>query len=217
MIELKNVSRVFTHGNHTYTALTDVTLIVPDGSFQVLAGPSGSGKTTLLNLIGGMDQPTTGQVLVDGQAIHGLDEKGLALYRRQSAGFIFQGHNLIETLTVLENILLPLQLNGKADHDTVTRMLDRVGLADKGDLLPPMLSGGEQQRVAIARALIHQPHMVLADEPTANLDFATGETIVTLLHDLHKELNITIIMATHDPRIIDKAESVIRLVDGSIR
>lgn len=217
MINIQNVTRQFTQGVHTYTALNDVSLNVSQGSFNVLAGPSGSGKTTLLNLIGGMDQPTTGQVLVDGQAIHELDEKGLAVYRRGSVGFIFQGNNLVDSLTVFENILLPLQLNGSSDFSAAESMLGRVGLSDKRDLFPVMLSGGEQQRVAVARALIHSPHIVLADEPTANLDSATGETVVQLLHDLHQELNISIIMATHDPRIIDKAERVIQLVDGKVQ
>lgn len=217
IVSLKSVSRVFKTGQIKVHAVNNVSLQIPQGSFQVIAGASGSGKTTLLNLIGGLDHSTSGEVNVAGRNLNTLDEQTLSVFRRHQAGFIFQGNNLLATLTAFENIEIPLILIGAPERKAkVETILADVGLHDKGAMFPQYLSAGEQQRVAVARALVHSPEIVLADEPTANLDSQTGAEIVELLKNLNRKLNRTILLATHDPRIIDRNENVIMLRDGKI-
>lgn len=217
-IRLEGVSKVFRSHGFEITAVSDVTLKVPERALLVIAGPSGSGKTTLLNLIGGMDRPSSGEIVVGGLHLGGLDEEGLALYRRRRIGFIFQGNNLLPSLTVSENVAFPLLLLGEDNvKEKVHAVLGHVGLAERGASSPQDLSGGEQQRVAIARALVHSPAIVLADEPTANLDSRTGEEIFLLLERMNRLTGAIIIFATHDPVIVENAPWVLRLHDGKIQ
>jgi putative ABC transport system ATP-binding protein len=217
-IRLEGVSKVFRSHGFEITALSDVTFGVPERALLVIAGPSGSGKTTLLNLMGGMDRPSSGEIVVGGLHLGGLDEKGLALYRRRRIGFIFQGNNLLPSLTVSENVAFPLLLLGEESvREKVHAVLGHVGLSKRGGSFPQDLSGGEQQRVAIARALIHSPGIVLADEPTANLDSRTGQDIFLLLEKMNRLTGTVIIFATHDPAIVDNAPWVLRLHDGKIQ
>jgi putative ABC transport system ATP-binding protein len=218
VIRLEGVSRVFRGHGFEITAVSDVTLEIPERALLVIAGPSGSGKTTLLNLMGGLDRPTSGEITARGLPLGGLDEEGLALYRRRQIGFIFQGNNLLPSLTVSENVELPLLLLGEDDmRQKVNAVLEHVGLARRGASFPQDLSGGEQQRVAIARALVHSPSIVLADEPTANLDSRTAEDIFFLLQRMNRLTGTIIIFATHDPVIVERAPSVLRLHDGKIQ
>ncbi len=217
VIRLDNVSRVFKSNGSVVNAVSSVSFAVPGQSIWVLAGPSGSGKTTLLNLIGGMDRPTSGEIIVGNYHLNQMDEKELALFRRFHVGFIFQGNNLIPTFTVYENVELPLLLTSAGRMDEkIKEMLDTVGLKDRASFLPRRLSGGEEQRVAIARALVHSPSVVLADEPTANLDSETAADIFDLLLELNDKLKTIIVFATHDPMIVDKANNVLKLADGKI-
>lgn len=218
VIRLEDVSRVFRSHGFEITAVSGVTCTIPAHALLVIAGPSGSGKTTLLNLIGGLDRPTTGDIFVGDLPLGSLDEQGLALYRRRHVGFIFQGNNLLSSLTVSENVEFPLLLLGEDSvREKVNTMLQHVGLAHRGASFPQDLSGGEQQRVAIARALVHSPSIVLADEPTANLDSRTGEEIFLLLQKMNRLMRTIIIFATHDPLIVENAPSVLRLHDGKVQ
>ncbi|MEM6252747.1 MAG: ABC transporter ATP-binding protein [Cyanobacteria bacterium P01_D01_bin.156] len=199
--------------------LSDLSLTFDEGQFIVLLGQSGSGKSTLLNLISGIERPTAGEVLIDGVPITKLDERTCTLFRRDEIGIIFQFFNLIPTLTVLENVTLPQELAGNAPGDVeaqATSILDRVGLGDRTSAFPDKLSGGQQQRVAIARALVHEPRLILADEPTGNLDEETGETVLQLLLDLTRNANKTLIMATHNPDIAKYADRVLRVHEGQL-
>jgi len=187
--------------------------------FLAIMGPSGSGKSTLLHLLGGLDRPTSGEVLLDGQALSTLSDEQITTLRRQRIGFIFQFYNLIPTLTARENIALPLLIDGqplKHHEDTLNRLLALVGLEDRADHRPDQLSGGQQQRVAIARAFVNHPHIVLADEPTGNLDSRAGTAILELLCKAQEEMRATIIMVTHDPRAASDGERLIYLQDGRI-
>jgi putative ABC transport system ATP-binding protein len=214
---LRQVTKIFNSGRTKVAAVSDVDLTLPAGSFTVIAGSSGSGKTTLLQLIGGIERPTAGDLWVAAHHLNTLDERGLALFRRKRVGFIFQSHNLIQTLTVYENIELPLMLNGiKERKGSVMSLLDQVGLADQRDRFPKQLSGGQQQRVAVARALVHAPTMVLADEPTGNLDSATAEEVFILMATLGRQHAATILFATHDPLILQRAQRVVHMQDGRI-
>jgi len=218
-VELRNLSRDFAEGTTQRRVLNDLSLGFEEGTFVVLLGQSGSGKSTLLNLISGIEQPTSGTVLVDGIPITDLNERTRTLFRRDEMGFIFQFFNLIPTLTVLENVTLPQELAGNAPQVVQTKaraLLDKVGLADRADAYPDKLSGGQQQRVAIARALVHEPRLILADEPTGNLDEETGETVLQLLLDLTRKANKTLIMATHNPDIAQAADRVLRVHDGHL-
>jgi putative ABC transport system ATP-binding protein len=218
MIELKKVTRSYSHGTRTILALHDVSLYIKTGEFLSVMGPSGSGKSTLLNLIGGLDQPSSGEIFVDSRPLHGISDDELTLIRRRRIGFIFQFFNLLPILTASENVSLPLLLEGlsyskvkpKADS-----LLHKVGLAERTGHRPEQLSGGEMQRVAIARALIADPAVLLADEPTGNLDSRTSEDIFQLLTALHAE-GQTIVMVTHDPRAAAHGTRVVTLRDGSI-
>jgi len=197
--------------------LTDVDLVVEPGEFLALAGPSGSGKTTLLNLLGCLDQPDGGSVSLDGQPMSGLSSAELSRVRAARIGFIFQSFNLIPVLTALENVELALRLSGQPSGlDRCQAALDDVGLGDLGDRRPSQLSGGQQQRVAIARALVKRPALVIADEPTANLDSATGEGVLDLMRGLNETQGATFVFSTHDPMVIERARRVVRLRDGRV-
>ena len=195
-------------------AVAGVSLNLPAGEFIVFLGPSGSGKTTLLNMIGGLDRPTRGRVVVAGEEIGGFDDQRVTQYRRQSVGFIFQFFNLIPTLTARENVELAAELVGEADG--ATRALKQVGLADRSDHFPSELSGGEQQRVAIARALVKQPLLILADEPTGSLDYETALKVLRSLRDVTREQNQSVLLVTHNSVIGQMADRVIRLRSGEV-
>ena len=219
MIKLTNLSRQFRRGQTAVDALRGVDLTIDSGEFVALVGPSGSGKSTLLNLLGGLDRPSVGQLWFDGLPLHSADEKTLTVHRRQRIGFIFQSFNLLPRLTAQENVAIPLMLAGVAAAERQQRaqtMLEKVGLGHRLDHYPTELSGGEQQRVAIARALIHQPALLLADEPTGNLDSATGQTIMRLLQTLNEEQGVTLIVVTHDDEVAAYAGRIVKLRDGQI-
>jgi putative ABC transport system ATP-binding protein len=214
-----DLSRTFEMGETTITALRGIDLEVSKGEFVALAGPSGSGKSTLLNLVGGLDRPTGGHLWVDGVDLSTSKEKALTEHRRQRVGFVFQSFNLLPRLTALENVALPLMFVGVPEQKRLERaeaLLIGVGLQDRMDHRPNQLSGGEQQRVAIARALVGQPAIILADEPTGNLDSATGSEIMALLRRLNREQAVTLLLVTHDPEAASFADRVIKLRDGQI-
>ena len=219
VITINNLVKRFPVGGDYFTALKDVGLTLNKGEFTGLVGPSGSGKTTLLNIIGGLDSPTEGQVSVLGQALNDTSHGERARLRRKHMGFIFQSYNLLPVYTVFENVELPLILN-KIDPQErdkkVARAIEWVGLSDKRDSRPAMLSGGECQRTAIARAIVHQPSLVLADEPTANLDAENSHHIMKILVRLNEELSTSFIFATHDEKIMAYLRRIIHLDDGEI-
>jgi putative ABC transport system ATP-binding protein len=219
VVALRGLRKVFTEGGRERVVLDSLDLTFDTGEFVVLLGHSGSGKSTLLNLISGIDQPSSGDVDILGTTITRLSERDRTLFRRDHIGFVFQFFNLIPTLNVLENITLPRELAGadrKAAEAGAMRLLERVGLADRRHASPDKLSGGEQQRVAIARALLHDPLLVLADEPTGNLDDVTGDRVLGLLLELTRDAGRTLIMATHNPGIADLADRVLQLHDGAL-
>jgi putative ABC transport system ATP-binding protein len=216
---VKDVSKTYRLGKVTVTALAGVSLGVEGGEFLAVAGPSGSGKTTLLNLIGCLDRPTSGEIVVDGEATSAMSPGRRAELRAEKLGFVFQTFNLIPVLTAAENVEYPLLL-GRRRGDPAERVraaLADVGLADRARHRPPELSGGQQQRVAIARALVTEPALVLADEPTANLDSRTGQEIVDLMRRLNRERRTTFVFSTHDPRIMKAADRVLEISDGRLR
>ena len=218
-VELQHLSKTYREGEAERVVLRDVSLTVASGEIVVLVGRSGSGKSTLLNLIAGIDRPTAGTVAVNGTDLTALDEQARTLFRRRHIGFVFQFFNLIPLLTVEENLLLPLDLNGRADAEGVERaraLLERVGLAGRGDSFPERLSGGEQQRVAIARALIHDPDIILADEPTGNLDADTAADVLGLLDALAREAGRTVLMATHSREVIGVADRIFTVQRGAL-
>ena len=212
MIELKDVEKYY-GGTHVLKGLN---LQVEKREFLAVTGSSGSGKSTLLNLIGGMDRPDRGSVSVSGEAVSSYGDEELTRYRRDKIGFIFQFFNLLPNLTVLENIEIPLLLKGKDDAGRVQSFILRLGLTGKSESYPYQLSGGEQQRVAIARALIHDPELILADEPTGSLDSDTGRRIMEIIRDLAEESGKTVILVTHEPNIAAFAHKTVRLKDGVI-
>lgn len=219
IIAISQVTRRFTTGDSTLTALDAVSLSIVPGSYVALLGRSGSGKSTLLNIMCGIDQPTSGEVWVLGEAVHQLREPALTLLRRRAFGFIFQFFNLLPTLTVLENILLPGQLAGgalAALRPRALQLLEEMGLAARASTYPDRLSGGEQQRVAICRALLNDPPILLADEPTGNLDTETGAGVLALLDQLHQEQGKTIVLVTHAPDAAARAQRRIVLRDGRL-
>ncbi len=218
MIQLENVSREYGDGKVVH-ALDHVSLRIERGERVAVMGPSGSGKSTLLNLICGLDEASSGRIVIDGADIASLDDDARTRLRREKIGMIFQTFNLLPTLTATENISLPLRLQGIARKDAeqrANRMLEKVGLAERATHRPDELSGGERQRIAIARALIFEPPVLLADEPTGNLDSKTGQEILTLLDDLHREFNTTILMVTHNEEAAAHCDRIIRLRDGKI-
>ncbi len=219
VVKIDNVTRVYEVGKVETQALRGVSLSIENGEFTALVGPSGSGKTTLLQLIGCLDQPTTGHVYINGKDVSSLNRNQRADMRRGTIGFIFQFFALIPTLTAYENVEMPLLLDGmaaKERQERVTELLEAVGLSDRANNRPDQLSGGQQQRVAIARALATKPTLVLADEPTANLDTANGKQIMDIMTQLNKETGVTFIFATHDPRVFKYARRTITLRDGLI-
>jgi len=218
VIELRQVTKVYRKGRVEVKALNGVDLAIKDGELAVIVGVSGSGKTTLLNLIGGLDVPTSGSVFVNGADISKMDSRQLTLYRRQKVGFVFQFFYLIPTLTVLENVMLPLvplSMSAKEKQEKALRLIEEVGLSKRVNHLPGELSGGEQQRVAIARALVNDPQILLADEPTSDLDTETGNQIIELLRKFHAK-GKTLIIATHDERLAQIASHVVRMRDGKV-
>jgi len=219
MIKLQQVSRVYRMGHHTINALDSVDFTIESGEFVSILGVSGSGKSTLLHLIGGLERPSTGQILVDGKELGSLNNNELAAYRNQKVGFVFQQFNLIPTLTALENVALPLTLAGVNYSERIRRALTAlksVGLAERTAHRPSELSGGELQRVAIARAIVNEPDIILADEPTGNLDSITGQGIVELLSNLNAKRGVSVIVATHAIEIASHTSRKIRLADGRI-
>jgi putative ABC transport system ATP-binding protein len=218
LIELKDVRKKYKRDAIEIPVLDGVSMAVAEGDFLALMGPSGSGKSTLLNLLAGIDQPTSGTITIGGTTISGLSERGLAAWRSRHVGFIFQLYNLIPVLTAFENVELPLLLTGlskKQRRDHVMVALDIVNLSDRAGHYPRQLSGGQEQRVAIARAIVTDPTLLLADEPTGDLDAKSGDEILTLLQRLNKEFKKTIIMVTHDPHAADRASHVYHLEKGT--
>jgi putative ABC transport system ATP-binding protein len=218
-VRLENVAKHYELGRTRVPALQDVSLSVEKGEFMAIAGPSGSGKSTLLNLIGCLDQPTSGRVLVGGQDVSALRDDALSDLRSHTLGFIFQTFNLIPVLSALENVEFPLVIRGgsaKEQRSRALQALEEVGLRDFARHRPDELSGGQRQRVAVARALVTDPLIVLADEPTANLDSATGEAIIALMLEINRRDGTTFIFSTHDPRVMAQAHRVVRLADGRI-
>ena len=219
VVRAVGLARRFKMGNAFVDALRGVDLSVERGEFVALVGPSGSGKSTVLNLIGGLDRPTGGEVWIDGVELGATDERTLTRHRREHVGFVFQTFNLLPRLTAVENVALPLMFSGVPRRERLDRartLLESVGLGQRLTHRPGQLSGGEQQRVAIARALVGHPALLLADEPTGNLDTTTGAEIMALLKDLNQETELTLLVVTHDPEVASFADRVVTLRDGRV-
>lgn len=217
MIEVQGLYKTFTSGRGKVTALEDLSISVAKGENFIVAGRSGSGKTTLLNCIGGLETPDRGSIRCDGVEIHRLSRRALARFQRERVGFVFQQGNLLSYLTVGENLALPLALNGVAAKERnmrVIALLETIGLPNHGPALPRELSGGETQRVAFARAIVHNPRILLADEPTASLDSATGAQLIGLMASLSRQRQCTLLVASHDPEVIHTADHLLQLKDG---
>ena len=216
-LETRRLTRTLDSAGHPLTVLRDVDLAVPAGQFVAILGPSGSGKSTLLGLLAGLDRPTSGEVLYDGGPIHTLSEDRLARLRRNNVGFVFQSFHLLRNLTALENVLLPLELiRARRARERATALLVEVGLADRGHHYPSQLSGGEQQRVALARAFVHRPPLLLADEPTGNLDSKTGGAVLEILLRLQQDHGSTLVLVTHDEAVASRADRQVHLRDGEV-
>ena len=219
MLVIDHVSKIYRVGGQDFTALHDISLEIEEGAFMSFVGPSGSGKTTIVNLIGGLDQPTSGEILFKGRSLSQMDRNALATYRRENIGFIFQSYNLLPVYTVYENVLFPLLLNDMKESDVrekVRSLIDQVGLTPEIKKKPAELSGGQCQRVAIARALIKNPALVLADEPTANLDAENSYHILELMLKLNREFRAAFIFCTHDEKVTKYVRREVRLDDGTI-
>ncbi len=217
ILKAENLKKYYPLGNTVVKALDGVNLSVEKGEFLSIVGKSGSGKSTLLHMLGGLDNPTSGRVLADGQDISQMDRDSLTIFRRRKIGFVFQNYNLLPLLNVYENVVLPIQLDGiRPDKDYVNHILDMLGLSEKRYAMPGQLSGGQQQRTALARALAAKPAIVLADEPTGNLDTRTGQDVLGLLKISQEQLNQTVVMITHDEEIAQMSQRIIRLEDGRI-
>jgi putative ABC transport system ATP-binding protein len=216
MLRCESLTRTFLSGGHELPVLKSITLDVPDGSFVAILGPSGSGKSTLLGLLAGLDRPTTGRVWLDGVELGALSEDERARLRGQKVGFVFQSFQLIPTLTARENIQVPLELRGLEAQERADELLGRVGLTGRGHHYPAQLSGGEQQRVALARAFSHRPRVLFADEPTGNLDAATGARVIELMSELNREVGTTLVLVTHDQSLAGRAGRIVRLHDGAL-
>jgi putative ABC transport system ATP-binding protein len=216
MLIVRKLEKSYRSGGQELAVLRDVNFTIETGETVAIVGHSGSGKTTLLGLLAGLDRPTTGAVLLEGTELGTLSEDERARLRRERIGFVFQAFQLIPTLTARENVEVPLELRGTPDPARARALLERVGLGGRGHHYPAQLSGGEQQRVAIARAFIHAPRILFADEPTGNLDRATGNRIVDLLFELNREQGTTLVLVTHDPDLATRAGRVIRLEDGAV-
>ena len=217
ILETKDLRKIYGSGDTEVRALDGVNLSVENGEFVAIVGTSGSGKSTLLHMLGGLDRPTGGSVTVDGKEIFGLKDEALTIFRRRKIGFVFQSYNLVPMLNVYENIVLPIQLDGRqVDEGFVSEIVETLGLDGRLDALPNQLSGGQQQRVAIARALAAAPAIVLADEPTGNLDSRTSQDVLGLLKVTSQKFSQTIVMITHNEEIAQLADRIIRIEDGRI-
>ena len=216
MIRCSGLTKTYLSGGRPLTVLKNITLQIEAGGAAAIVGPSGSGKSTLLALLAGLDQPTSGTVWLDGSDITRLTEDERARFRGQKVGFIFQSFHLIPTLTAQENVQVPLELRGEPAVDQAVQLLTRVGLGDRLHHYPTQLSGGEQQRVAIARAFSTRPRILFADEPTGNLDAATGARVIELLTELNREFGTTTVLVTHDQDLARRAQRIIRLADGAV-
>ena len=217
ILETKNLRKIYGSGDTEVKALDGVNLSVENGEFVAIVGTSGSGKSTLLHMLGGLDRPTSGSVTVDGKNIFALKDEALTIFRRRKIGFVFQSYNLVPVLNVYENIVLPIQLDGRrVDEDFIGKIVKTLGLDGRLDALPSQLSGGQQQRVAIARALAAKPAIILADEPTGNLDSKTSQDVLGLLKVTSQKFAQTIVMITHNEEIAQMADRIIRIEDGRI-
>ena len=217
ILETQGLTKIYGSGETAVHALRGVDLTVENGEFVAIVGTSGSGKSTLLHMLGGLDRPTAGKVLVDGQDIFALKDEALTIFRRRRVGFVFQSYNLVPMLSVYENIVLPIQLDGaKVDEDYVSEVIRTLGLSDRLHSLPNQLSGGQQQRVAIARALATKPAIVLADEPTGNLDSKTSQDVLGLMKVTSQRFGQTMVMITHNEEIAQLADRIVRIEDGRI-
>ena len=217
ILKTKGLSKCYVNGSENLMALSSTDLSIEKGEFVAIVGPSGSGKSTLLHLLGGLDKPSEGKVFINGQDISEMSESKLAEFRRKNIGFIFQAYNLVAVLTAEENIYLPMTFEGeRLDKKYIDEIVDFLGLSKRINHFPSELSGGQQQRVAIARALATQPALILADEPTGNLDTKTTEEVMTLLQKSVKKYNQTLVMITHNPNIANKADRIIEVEDGRI-
>lgn len=217
ILETKDLKKIYGKNETAVKALNGVNLKVENGEFIAIVGTSGSGKSTLLHMLGGLDRPTSGNVIVDGKEIGALKDEELTIFRRRKIGFVFQNYNLVPVLNVYENIVLPIQLDGNTpDTEYVDKIINTLGLEDKINNLPNNLSGGQQQRVAIARALASKPAIILADEPTGNLDSKTSQDVLGLLKVTSQKFNQTIVMITHNEEIAQLADKIIRIEDGNI-
>lgn len=217
ILKMENISKKYGKGETSLNALNKVSMDVEEGEFISIVGPSGSGKSTLLNILGCIDSPTSGNIFIENENITKLSDKQMAIFRRRKLGFIFQFYNLIPVLTAEENVLFPLMLdNRKADLNYINKIFDILKINNRRKHFPQELSGGEQQRFAIARALSSKPSLILADEPTGNLDSKNSEEVINLIVEMHKKLNQTIIMVTHNPEIANIANRKIEIIDGKI-
>jgi putative ABC transport system ATP-binding protein len=216
MLTSEALTQVYLSGGRELTVLRDVSFSIPAGEFLAIVGPSGSGKSTLLGLLAGLDRPRSGRVILDGQDLSTLTEDGRARLRGEKVGFVFQSFHLIPTLTARENVQVPLELRGEEARGRADELLERVGLAARAHHYPAQLSGGEQQRVALARAFCNRPRILFADEPTGNLDAATGQSVIELMDQLNRELGTTLVLVTHDTDLAGRARRMIRLMDGRV-
>ncbi|MFL0249478.1 ABC transporter ATP-binding protein [Clostridium neuense] len=217
ILKIKNLCKTYGKGNTKVEALKNINLTINEGEFTVVVGPSGSGKSTFLHIIGGVEKATSGEVIIENTAINNLNEKELSIMRRRKIGFVFQFYNLLPVLTAEENMVMPLLLDGKkVDENYLEEIMDILGIKDRRDHLPSQLSGGQQQRVSIGRALANKPSLILADEPTGNLDSKNSREIIELLRYSAKKYNQTLIVITHDLRIAKLADRVISIEDGEI-
>ena len=217
ILSTKNLTKIYGTGENAVHALSDVSIDIEEGSFVSIIGSSGSGKSTLLNMLGGLDRATDGTVIVDGQKIFEMSDEELTIFRRRKIGFVFQNYNLVSILNVYENIVLPIELDGsKVDKPYVEKIIEMLGLSDKRYAMPNQLSGGQQQRVAIARALAAKPAIILADEPTGNLDSRTSMDVISLLKLTGREFQQTIVMITHNEDIAVMADEMIRIEDSKV-
>jgi putative ABC transport system ATP-binding protein len=219
IVQLQRVEKRYGQGESSFTALHEISLSIARGRMVALLGASGSGKSTLLNLLGAVDRPTAGTVRIGGRDLSALTDAQLALFRRRRLGYVFQSFHLLPSLSVFDNVAVPFTLDRALTHErraVITALLERLGVADKAHRYPDELSGGQQQRVALARAVVHRPDLVLADEPTGNLDAATGRIILNLLADLQQEFGVSVIMATHSDEAAGRCHDRIRLADGRV-
>ena len=216
ILKCDSLTQTYLSGGRELTVLKDISFDITPGEFVAILGPSGSGKSTLLGLLAGLDRPRGGRVVLDGQDLSSLNEDARARLRREKIGFVFQSFHLVPTLTARENVQVPLELRGEDGRQRAGDLLDRVGLGDRGHHYPTQLSSGEQQRVAVARAFSNRPRILFADEPTGNLDAATGTVVIDLMAELNRESGTTLMLVTHDPALASRARRVIRLADGRL-